>query len=692
LHDFFVENTSLIKTLSDLDCAESQPALRPLSPGSQQQTLRPSPPGPDVSRAPILRRLGQSVPRAWVPVARRGLSGATAHLPAGVRAHLHRLLGLLRPDMGDIERDYPTWIALYDRIDDEGRRAIMADIARMPHPPLISVLMPVFNPPPAHLRQAIDSVRDQFYPWWELCIGDDASTDQAVIDILRDAAERDHRIKLVRRAQNGHISAASNSALRLATGAFVALLDHDDVLPPHALHEVALRTVADPDADIIYADEDHIDDHGRRSHPYFKPDWNPDLMLGQNLISHLGVYRRSLVERIGGFRTGFEGSQDYDLALRMVAETSPDRIVHIPKVLYHWRQGATESTFSQAAHDRCVENGRRAIREFVTRTHPRARVEPAPFIAAWTRVVYPVPDPAPLVSVIVSGGLSIQTLLECINVLRDRTDYPAVEILIAAEAAGIGDEIAHDARIRDLGVRVAAGPNQAAEVARGSMLLLLDADLGPDDRFWLREMVSHAIRPDVGAVGAKLLCTEGTVRHAGVAVGGPAVTFTPFLGRHRAQTGYFGHLQLTRDVAAVSGKCLMVRRQAFLDVGGLDEVLSLAAFGDVDLCLKLAESGYRTVWTPYAELTIRDETPRQRGQAAHFARAAARMRQRWGHKLEVDRFWSPNLAADPNDLGLAFPPRTGRSGPAPAASAGSCHADALTASQTMGASGAPAGF
>jgi GT2 family glycosyltransferase len=600
----------------------------------------------------------------------------------------------MRPDMGDIERDYPAWIALYDRIDDEARRTIMADIARMPHPPLISVLMPVFNPSPDHLRQAIDSVRDQFYPWWELCIGDDASTDQAVIDILRDAAQRDHRIKLVRRAQNGHISAASNSALRLATGAFVALLDHDDVLPPQALHEVALRIVAQPDADIIYADEDHIDDHGRRSHPYFKPDWNPDLMLGQNLISHLGVYRRSLVERIGGFRTGLEGSQDYDLALRMVAQTSPDRIVHIPKVLYHWRQGAAESTFSEAAHDRCVESGRRAIREFVTRTHPDARVEPAPFIAAWTRVVYPVPDPAPLVSVIVSGSSSAETLLGCIETLRTRTDYPALEILVAAEATAVRDELAQDPRIRDQRVHVAARPNQAAEAARGSLLLLLDAALCPHNRFWLREMVSHAIRPGVAAVGAKLLCTEGTVRHAGIAVDGRSVMFTPFLGRHRVQTGYFGHLQLTRDVTAVSGKCLMVRRQAFMGVGGVDEILSLAAFGDVDLCLKLAESGYRTVWTPYAELTIGDEALRQRGQAAHFTRAAARMRQRWGHRLEVDRFWSPNLASDPNDLGLAFPPRRGRPAPAPAPppSAASCNVDALTAAGTVSAAGAPAGF
>jgi GT2 family glycosyltransferase len=663
LHDFFVENASWVKTLSDLDRAESQ------------QALRPSSLGPDVSRAPILRRLGQSVPRAWKPVARRGLFGAAARLPTGVRAQLYHLLGLMRPDMGDIERDYPSWIALHDRIDNETRRGIMADIARMSHPPLISVLMPVFNPSPDYLRQAIDSVRDQFYPWWELCIGDDASTDQAVIHLLRDAAARDHRIKLVRRDRNGHISAASNSALRLATGPFVALLDHDDVLPPHALHEVALKIVAQPDADIIYADEDHIDDQGRRSHPYFKPDWNPELMLGQNLISHLGVYRRSLVERIGGFRTGFEGSQDYDLALRMVAETSPDRIVHIPKVLYHWRQGAAESTFSEAAHDRCVENGRRAIREFVERDHPDARIEPAPLVAAWTRVVYPVPDPAPLVSVIVSGACSANTLLDCIDFLRNRTDYPALEILVATGATRIPDDLVRDQRLR-----LAAGPNQAAQAAQGALLLLLDPALCPDDRCWLREMVSHAIRPGVGAVGAKLLCPEGTVRHAGIAVGGRGVTFKPFQGRRRAQTGYFGHLQLTRDVTAVSGKCVMLRREAFLAVGGLDEVLPLSAFGDVDLCLKLADNGYRTLWTPYAELTIRAEAPRRRGQAGAFKRAVARMRQRWGHRLDADRFWSPNLSSDPNDLGLAFPPRTGPSKAMPAgfaAGSGCFGADAM---------------
>jgi GT2 family glycosyltransferase len=644
LHDFVAESKSWVPPLSDTNSVEPPEALRLVSP-----------------RPTALRRIGRAIPRRWRPSV-RSLSSVASHLPAGVRYRLHRLLGLSRPDMGDIERDYPAWIALYDRIDDDARRGILAQISRMRHSPLISVLMPVFNPPPEHLLAAIRSVQDQLYPCWELCIGDDASTDPAVTEILRNAARHDSRIKLERRERNGHISAASNSALRQATGSFLALLDHDDVLPPHALYEVATRIIAQPEVDIIYSDEDHIDDGGRRSHPYFKPDWNPDLMLGQNLISHLGVYRRALVEQIGGFRTGFEGSQDYDLALRVVAETRPERIAHIPKVLYHWRQGAADRTFSQASHDRCVQNGRRAVSEFVRHAQPDARIEAAPFVAGWTRVVYPMPEPAPLVSIIVSGPVSADALLCCVDSVLSQTDYPALEILIAADdASALPGRVARDSRVRRIAGHRPLWTNLAAEQAHGSLLLLLDPHLSPGGAGWLREMVSQAVRPDVGAVGAKLLCPDGTVRHAGTVVGGRHGAFTPFWGRQRAQNGYFGHLQLARDVTAVSGECLMVQRQAFLAVGGFDEILSLSAFGDVDLCLRLAEIGYRTVWTPYAELCVRDGAPRQGRPATQSKRATSRMRQRWGHDLDIDRYWSPNLASDPREVALAFPPRTGTS-------------------------------
>jgi GT2 family glycosyltransferase len=643
LDDLPVEHKPWFRALSELDVGEARDA-------------------PDGN---ILRRIGASIPQAWRPVARRGLSGVAGHLPAGMRYRLSRLLGLMGPDMGTIERDYPAWIDLYDRVDADTRRGVMAEIARITHPPLLSVLMPVFNPSPRHLLAAIHSVRDQFYPWWELCIGDDASTDPAVIETLRDAAATDHRIKLVRRERNGHISAASNSALTVATGSFVVLLDHDDVLPPHALHEVAARIAAQPNVDIIYSDEDHIDDEGHRSHPYFKPDWNPELILGQNLISHLGVYRRSLVEQIGGFRGGFEGSQDYDLALRIVAETRADRIAHIPKVLYHWRQGAADPSFSEAAHDRCVDSGRRAVLEFVTREQPDARVEPAPVVPGWTRVVYPLPDAPPLVSVIVSGNGAADALSACLDGLLNRTAYPALEVLLLAGEDGargavtLPDRLARDERVRRF-ARGHVSVNAAAEEARGSLLLMLDPDVEPRDAGWLREMVSHAVRPGVGAVGAKLLGSDGTVRHAGLAVGGNGVAFAPFSGRPGGRAGYFGHLQLARDVTAASLLCLLADRQGFLAAGGVDEALSPAGFSGLDLCLRVADIGCRIVWTPYAELTLRKGLPREGGLAPGLEREAALMRQRWGHRLNVDPHWSPNLSCDPEEMALAFPPRSGK--------------------------------
>ncbi len=567
--------------------------------------------------------------------------------------------------MGDIEREYQSWIELYDRVDTTSRREIMAQIARMPHPPLISVLMPVFNPVPDHLLAAIRSVRDQLYPFWELCIGDDASTDPAVVEVLGDAAADDPRIKVMRRARNGHISAASNSALRLANGAFVALLDHDDILPPHALYEVAARVADQPEVDIIYSDEDHIDDTGRRSHPYFKPDWNPELMLGQNLISHLGVYRRELLERVGGFRTGFEGSQDHDLALRVVAETSADRIMHIPKVLYHWRQGATDQTFSEASHERCVRNGRRAVQAFVARDQPEANAEPAPLAPGWTRIVYPVSEPAPLVSVILPYHGSATALSACLRGLLKQTDYPALDILIlAGDAANAvqSNAMASDHRVHVLSLQPTM-LNQAAEAARGSLLLMFDTDLQPADPGWLPEMVSRVLRADTGAVGPKLLSRNGLVRHAGLVVGGPTAAFTPFLDRPREQTGYFGHLQLARDVTAVSGQCILVKRRAFEVIGGLDEALLLTEYGDVDLCLKLAEAGYRILWTPFAELFLRDEIPRPRTNSIRFSSLGKRMHERWGDKLDTDRYWSPNLSCAESELGLAFPPRIAKARP-----------------------------
>ncbi|MDR3532308.1 MAG: glycosyltransferase [Rhodopila sp.] len=541
---------------------------------------------------------------------------------------------------------------------------------------MISIVMPVFNPPPDHLRAAIRSVQAQFYPRWELCIADDASTDPSIAVLMREAQAADSRIKIAWRDCNGHISAASNSALGLATGAFVALLDHDDLISPRALYEVAARIVADPCIDVIYSDEDHIDDAGRRSMPYFKPDWSPELMMGQNLISHLGVYRRSLLERVGGFRIGLEGSQDYDLALRAVAETTPDRIAHIPSILYHWRQCGRDRSFSETALDRCAANARRAVSEFLSRSLPEIQVQPAPAAPAWSRVIYPIPQPEPMVSVIIPTRNQAVMLARAMDGLLNGTDYRTLEVLIAdngsdePEALNLLEKLARNPRVRVLRCpgpfNYAALNNHMVQEAAGSIILMLNNDIRVIDPGWLREMVSHAVRPGVGAVGAKLLYPDDTVQHGGVTIGMFGVAGHQYLNKPRRDPGYFGHLNLVRNVSAVTAACLMVRRQTYLEVGGLNEVALPVAFNDVDFCLKLVEKGYRNLWTPYAELYHLESasrgTDRTAEKAARFEREVAYMHQRWGHKLDKDPYWNPNLSLHSTEIALAFPPRVAAGG------------------------------
>jgi glycosyltransferase involved in cell wall biosynthesis len=619
----------------------------------------------------MLHRIKSIVANGWVTTARPCLIGVAARLPAPWRERLRRIAGLMRADMRDIDRAYPAWIDRYNRIDADARLAMTKRISSVDQPPLISVLMPTFNPAPRHLLAAIQSVQAQIYPRWELCIADDASTDPAIAPLLRAAQGNDPRIRISWREQNGHIAAATNSALSLATGSFVALLDHDDLLAPNALYEVAVRIADQPKTDLLYSDEDRIDEAGRRSTPYFKPDWDPDLMLGQNLVNHLGVYRRSLVERLGGFRVGMEGSQDYDLALRVLAETSPDRTVHIPRVLYHWRQGGGGRAFSESTIDQCARNGRRAVEEFLAPIVPGAIVQHSPAAPLWNRVIYPIPKPEPLVSVIIPTRNQADVLSQAVDGVLHRTDYPAIEVLIVdnesdePSALALLAQLGSDARMRVLRYpgpfNFSALNNHAVNEAAGELVLLLNNDVDVINSDWLREMASHAMRPGIGAVGAKLLYPNGTIQHGGITVGVGGVAGHQYVHRSGSDIGYFGHLKLVRNVTAVTGACLMLRRQTYFEAGGLDEVSLPVAFNDIDLCLKLVARGYRNLWTPYAELYHKESVSRgsdQTGEnAARYTRDVATMRQRWGDLLDHDPYWNRNLSLSRAVPSLAFPPR-----------------------------------
>jgi glycosyltransferase involved in cell wall biosynthesis len=613
--------------------------------------------------------------KAWRVIRRvTPLRAAALAILEGVPG-LHRWVARIRSRLGRMPA-YEDWMRDHDTLHASDVAAIRAHVADMPHR-LISVVMPVYNTDERLLREAIGSVVQQFYPHWELCIADDASTLPHVRKVLEEFAG-DSRIKLVWRPVNGHISAATNSALALARGEFVALMDHDDVLPPHALYEVAATLLAEPETDLIYSDEDKMDGDGRRFEPYFKPDWNYDLLLGQNYINHLSVFRRSLLQQVGGLRQGFEGSQDHDLVLRIIELTQPHRIRHIPSVLYHWRQGAVAGSFSEVALAQCIAAARRAVAEHLERTgRTGTRVEPHPAGLPWLRVIWPLTR-EPLVSIIVPTRNHAALLARIADDVLHRTDYENFELIIVdnqsneQDALALLEELQRDRRVKLLRFpgpfNYSAINNRAVAKAAGDVIVMLNNDIEVIDGGWLREMVSHAMRPDVGAVGAKLLYSDNTVQHAGVALGVKGTT-EPIagvaghlgLGMSREETGYFGHIVLARQISSVTAACLAVRREVYLSAGGLDEENLPVAFNDVDLCLRIAETGLRNIWTPFAELYHlesasrgSDMTPRK---AERFARECAYMRRRWGATLDNDPFYNPNFTLDNADHRVARPRR-----------------------------------
>ena len=569
------------------------------------------------------------------------------------------------------EDSYERWVREHDTLDDGDRRAIRAHVAALARRPLISVVVPVYNPPRQYLEEMIKSVLRQLYPDWELCIADDASTSPYVQSVLQDYAALDSRIKVMRRDINGHVSAATNSALELATGEFVALLDHDDVLSERALYEVVVELDTHADAQVIYSDSDSIDDSGRRSTPYFKTDWDPDLMLGHNMVSHLGVYRRSLLQHLGGLSSGYDGSQDYELMLRASEHVAPGQIRHIPAVLYHWRRDGSSPTFSESSLERCVVAARRAIRHHLERRGTRARIEPAPKTLSFSRISFAVPDKRPLVSIIVPTRDRADLLARCADGILTRTDYEPLELIVVdndskePETLALLERLASEARVRVVrhegAFNFAALNNHAVREARGEIVVLLNNDIDVTSALWLDEMVSHALRPGIGAVGAKLLYPDGRVQHAGVVLGVGHGAGHFFHGAPGDGPGYFGFLALARRVSAVTAACMALRRSTYLEVGGLDETNLPVAFNDVDLCLRLGERGYGVVWTPHAELTHFESASRGHDtdpeRLARLERDGQYLRQRWPAILDGDPYYNVNCATNQAFFEPGFPSR-----------------------------------
>jgi glycosyltransferase involved in cell wall biosynthesis len=563
--------------------------------------------------------------------------------------------------------DYASWISLHDTLTSQAIVHLRTSLQGLKYLPLISVLMPVYNTSEKWLERAIKSVRDQIYERWELCIADDASTEPHVRSLLEKAAREDSRIKVVFRETNGHISAASNSALTLAQGDFVALLDHDDELRTHALAYVALELNRFPDANLIYSDEDKLDEAGIRYSPYFKPDWNPDLFFAQNFICHLGVYRTVLVREVGAFRIGYEGSQDWDLAMRVIEHSLPRHIRHIPRILYHWRavQGSTALQISEKSYS--VAAAGKAIADHFSRVGIKAAITPVE--GDYWRVHYPLPDPAPRVTLIVPTRNNAALLRPCIASILEKTAYPDYEILVVdnnsdePETFAYLDELRQHPRCRVLAFpkpfNFSAINNFAVQQTDSPIIGLLNNDLEVINGDWLDEMASQALRPEIGCVGAKLYYPDGRIQHAGVilGIGGVAGHAYKYLPRHRQTSQY--RLLIAQNFSAVTAACLVIRRSVYLEAGGFDENIAVA-FNDVDFCLKVRSRGYRNLYTPYAELYHHEsvsrgyeDTPEKRQR---FSKEVEHMQKKWGNLLCNDPAYNPNLTLEHEDFSLAFPP------------------------------------
>ena len=577
------------------------------------------------------------------------------------------------PDDRDGNSSYLAWIAQNDRFDNAARGRLAARTHALGQPPIISILVPTWETAEPWLRAAIESVRGQAYPHWQLCIADDASAAPHVRAILEEYARSDPRIVFCVRPERGHISAATNSALELARGDWITFLDHDDELHPAALACLALEIAAHPDAELIYTDEDKIDIEGRRSTPYFKPDWNPELIIGQNFVCHLAAYPAERLRALGGMRIGFEGCQDWDLVLRATGARNDARVRHIPRVLYHWRMLPGSTALDHGAKEYVIAAGERTLREHFERIDLPKTLLAVNESGHW-RASYPLPDPPPLISILIPTRNQRGHLERCVESVRTKTTYPNFEIIVVdnqsddpatLELLALWERESTVRVLRyDAPFNYAALHNFAVPKCSGELICMLNNDTEVISPRWLHEMAGHAIRPTTGAVGAMLLYPDGTIQHAGIFVGVGGVADHPFKREPRECRGQMSRLHVTQNLSAVTGACLLVRKALYVEAGGLDERNLAVAYNDVDFCLRLLEIGYRNVWTPLAVLYHHEslsrgyeDTPqklaRLRGEFDY-------MRARWSAQLDHDPAYNPNLTLERNDFGLSAQPRVER--------------------------------
>ncbi len=571
-------------------------------------------------------------------------------------------------------QQYARWIRQFDTLTDTERESIGKRIEVLQSRPQFTVIMRVVNNSERLVNAAIASVTSQLYPDWELCIAADESLKPQLRRHLEEVQAADSRVRCVDIAESADEAEAARAALGLATGDFVTFVDHQDELTEHALYIAAEEINRHPDVRVIYSDEDQLDSRGRRVEPYFKTDWNPDLMLTHDLIGHLAVFRRDLVDDVGGVQSGFGASGGYDLALRCLEQVSDDQIRHIPAILYHRRQMADSTAIRAGATNGHDDAGARAIRDHLTRQNVEATVEPVTVGSpGYFRIRYAL-DPAPRVSVIIPTRDRLDLLKTCVEGLLHDTDYPNLEILIVDNESCETATLEYFASLKQLdSVRIvefkgkfnySSINNFAVRHASGEVICLLNNDIEVIHDDWLREMVSHAVREEVGAVGAKLLYPDDSIQHAGVMIGYGGLAGHTFSMLPVETPVPYGRLNVVQNMSCVTAACLVIRKAVFEEIGGLDEEAFAVAYNDVDLSLRIVTNGYRIVWTPHALLYHHESASRganmSREAKALDVREGENLKNRWSDRIARDPHLNPNISVDHVDYRPAFPPRTRR--------------------------------
>ena len=554
--------------------------------------------------------------------------------------------------------DYEQWYENHKALPEELEKQKNEKWKRKP---LISIVVPVYNTPQVFLRQMIESVQNQSYSEWELCIGNASPENKEMKKILEEY-KNDARIKEVEIPENKGISQNTNRAMEIASGELIGLLDHDDLLAPNALYEIAKAVNEHLDAEVIYTDEDKVTtDLKEHFQPHLKPDFNLDLLRSNNYICHFFVASRDLIKRVGGFRPEFNGAQDYDLILRCTEQAK--QIVHIPKILYHWRVHKASTADNPASKMYAFDAGKRAIEEQLIRCRTKGTVQHTKDLGFY-RVKYEICG-EPLVSIIIPNKDQSEALKKCLDSIREKTSYRNYEIIIVENNSEEPETFAFYKKIAGEKIKIvtwegefnySAINNFGVRHARGDYLLLLNNDVEIINGDWLTEMLSHCQRKEVGIVGAKLYYPDNTIQHAGIIIGIGGVAGSVFVGLPRAFSGYLHKASIQLDLSAVTAACMLVKRSVFEQVGGLEEKLKVA-FNDVDFCLRVREKGYLVVYDPYAELYHYESKTRgaedTKEKIRRFQTEIEYMRSHWiGLLKKGDPYYNCNLSLTKCDYSL----------------------------------------